>query len=134
MSEEGRERGRKRKRQTHGGLEGGVEVSEEGVVTAESQKSLLHHSGLHVVVLQHHVFLEGLDSKVLLVPLQLGQQHLHVQHAIEKEIKMSYTGFNFNGYQRGNKAKANNSIPRRRMNVLVQLEYTMGPKTLSHVL
>lgn len=58
------------------GLEGGVEVSEEGVVPGQGQHPLLHHRALYVVVHQHHVFLQGLHGEVLTLPLQLRQQYL----------------------------------------------------------
>jgi hypothetical protein len=64
---------------SHPGLEGGVEVCEEGVVPGQGQDSLLHHGTLHIIIHQNHIFLQGLHSKVLPSPLQLSQQDLERQ-------------------------------------------------------
>ena len=54
------------------GLEGGVEVREEGVIPSQGEDSLLHHGALHVVILDHHVLLQDLDGVQLLCALALG--------------------------------------------------------------
>ena len=60
----------------HLGLEGAVEVGEEGVLPGQGQHPPLHQGALHVVVHQHHVLLQGLHGVVLPRALQLGQEHL----------------------------------------------------------
>ena len=60
----------------HLGLEGAVEVGEEGVLPGQGQHPPLHQGALHVVVHQHHVLLQGLHGVVLARALQLGQEHL----------------------------------------------------------
>ena len=62
------------------GLEGGVEVREEGVVPSQGEDSLLHHGALYVVIHHDHVLLQGLHRKVLPLTLQLSQQHLGTRH------------------------------------------------------
>ena len=60
----------------HLGLEGAVEVCEEGVLPGQRQHPPLHQGALHVVVHQHHVFLQGLHGEELTGALQLRQEHL----------------------------------------------------------
>ena len=58
------------------GLEAGVELGEEGRLVLLSQHSLLHHGALHIVILDHHVFLQDLDGVKLRGGLHLRQHHL----------------------------------------------------------
>lgn len=60
-------------------LKCGVEVCEEGVLPSQGQDSLFHHGALHIIIHQNHILLQNLHSKVLVLSLQLCQQHLWCQ-------------------------------------------------------
>ena len=73
-----------RRKSTHWRLNGAVEVGKEGMATAKGQHSALNHGALHVIVLQHHVLLQGLDGKELPSAFELRQHHL--KHSARKGI------------------------------------------------
>ena len=58
-------------------MEGGVEVSKEGVLAAKSQQPLLDHRGLDIIVLQYNVLLQSLDRDILPTACQFSQQDLN---------------------------------------------------------
>lgn len=55
-------------------------MSEEGRLARESQDSLLHHSALNIIILNHHILLQDLHGVQLICAFTLCQHDLKMEH------------------------------------------------------
>ena len=68
-------------------MEGGVEVSKEGVLAAKSEQPLLDHRGLDIIVLQYNVLLQSLDRDILPTACQFSQEDLCTIPSLHNKIR-----------------------------------------------
>lgn len=90
--------------ETHLGLEGAEQVAQIRVFGTQSQHLSFNQGALHVVVLEHDVFLQALDRVVVLRVLQLCEEDLSEaafsQHLQEKKPLLQKTATrNGNGFK-----------------------------------